>query len=163
MRAILGGHDIALTWVVSEAAPSRSSPVKVNLQLVLTLLCISSSERRKITAAHQRGRAQSEWRSPDENLLRNPPRGGCALHGSRLRGACRVDSTQARGRKAATPIASFDCRRDDRGWHYMRGERRLTCRPDRPREGAANLWGWRCEGPRCGWWHQKDRRWHDRG
>jgi hypothetical protein len=23
-----------------------------------------------------------------------------------------------------TPIASYDCRRDDRGWHYMRSERR---------------------------------------
>jgi hypothetical protein len=63
----------------------------------------------------------------------------------------------------ATSVATFDCRRDDRGWHYMRGERRLTCRPDRPREGAASLWGWRCEGPRCGWWHQRERRWHDRG
>ena len=62
-----------------------------------------------------------------------------------------------------TPIASYDCRRDDRGWHYMRSERRVTCRPDRPREGAASLWGWRCEGPRCGWWHQRERRWHDRG
>jgi hypothetical protein len=48
--------------------------------------------------------------------------------------------------RIATPVATFDCRRDDRGWHYMRSERRVTCRPDRPREGAANLWGWRCEG-----------------
>jgi hypothetical protein len=63
----------------------------------------------------------------------------------------------------ATPVATFDCRRDDRGWHYMRGERRVTCRPVRPSEGGAKLWGWKCEGPRCGWWHQRDRRWHDRG
>ena len=63
----------------------------------------------------------------------------------------------------ATPVATFDCRRDDRGWHYMRSERRVTCRPARPREGGTNVWGWKCEGPRCGWWHQRDRRWHDRG
>jgi hypothetical protein len=61
------------------------------------------------------------------------------------------------------PIATDDCRRDDRGWHYMRGERRTTCRPARPREGAASFWGWKCDGPRCGWWHQKERRWHDQG
>jgi hypothetical protein len=63
----------------------------------------------------------------------------------------------------ATPVASYECRRDDRGWHYMRGERRTMCRPSRPREGAAGLWGWRCEGPRCGWWHRHEHRWHDRG
>jgi hypothetical protein len=63
----------------------------------------------------------------------------------------------------AMPIAADNCRRDDRGWHYMRGERRVTCRPVHPREGGANLWGWRCDGPRCGWWHQKERRWHDHG
>ena len=59
-----------------------------------------------------------------------------------------------------TKAATYVCTRDDRGWHYMRGERRVTCRPVRPR-GA--LWGWRCEGPRCGWWHRNDRRWHDAG
>jgi hypothetical protein len=62
----------------------------------------------------------------------------------------------------ATPVAAYDCRRDDRGWHYMRGEQRVTCRPARP-EGGARVWGWKCEGPRCGWWHQHERRWHDRG
>ena len=43
-----------------------------------------------------------------------------------------------------TTVATFDCRRDDRGWHYMRGDRRLTCRPARPSEGLemrrAALW-----------------------
>jgi hypothetical protein len=54
------------------------------------------------------------------------------------------------------------CRRDDHGWHFMSGERRAKCRPTHPREGDANTWGWRCEGQRCGWWHQHERRWHDR-
>lgn len=62
-----------------------------------------------------------------------------------------------------TPVATYHCRRHDRGWHYLRGERRVTCRSARPREGGTNLWGWKCEGPRCGWWHQKERHWHDRG
>ena len=62
-----------------------------------------------------------------------------------------------------TTVATNECRRDDRGWHYMRGERRTTCRPARPSEGNARLWGWKCEGLRCGWWHQRDRRWHDHG
>jgi hypothetical protein len=55
-------------------------------------------------------------------------------------------------------VAAFVCVRDDRGWHYMRGERRTTCRPVRPR-GAH--WGWHCEGPRCGWWHRHERRFYD--
>ena len=57
-------------------------------------------------------------------------------------------------------VATFVCIRDDRGWHYMRGERRVTCRPVRPK-GA--FWNWHCEGPRCGWWHPKERRWGDSG
>jgi len=56
--------------------------------------------------------------------------------------------------------ATYVCIRDDRGWHYMRGTRRVVCRPARP-QGA--FWGWKCEGPRCGWWHRNDRRWHDAG
>jgi hypothetical protein len=28
----------------------------------------------------------------------------------------------------ATPVVTYECRRDDSGWHYMRGERRVTCR-----------------------------------
>jgi hypothetical protein len=46
--------------------------------------------------------------------------------------------------------------RDERGWHYMNGQRRVICRPARPR---GNFWNWRCEGPRCGWWHRNERRW----
>ena len=53
--------------------------------------------------------------------------------------------------------ATFVCQRDDRGWHYMRGDRRVTCRPVRP---SGRDWGWRCEGPRCGWWHRHEKRWH---
>ena len=56
-----------------------------------------------------------------------------------------------------TKVATMICVRDDRGWHHMRGKDRVTCRPARPR-GAE--WGWRCEGPRCGWWHRMDSRWH---
>jgi hypothetical protein len=55
-------------------------------------------------------------------------------------------------------IATFVCVRDDRGWHHMRGERRVTCRPARPK-GAA--WGWHCDGPRCGWWHRHERRFYE--
>lgn len=58
------------------------------------------------------------------------------------------------------PVADYGCRRDDRGWHTMRGERRHDCRPERPRE-EARAWGWKCEGIRCGWWHQHEHRWHD--
>jgi hypothetical protein len=57
-----------------------------------------------------------------------------------------------------TKAATFVCERDDRGWHYMRGDRRVTCRPVRP---SGRDWGWRCEGPRCGWWHRHERRWND--
>ena len=32
-----------------------------------------------------------------------------------------------------TKTATYVCTRDDRGWHYMRGERRVTCRPVAPR------------------------------
>ncbi len=55
-------------------------------------------------------------------------------------------------------VATFVCARDDNGWHYMRGHRRVTCRPARPR-GAD--WGWHCEGRRCGWWHRHERRYYD--
>jgi len=57
-----------------------------------------------------------------------------------------------------TKVATFVCVRDDRGWHYMRGERRTSCRPVRPR---GNYWAWHCEGPRCGWWHRHERRFFD--
>jgi hypothetical protein len=59
-----------------------------------------------------------------------------------------------------TKVAIGDCQRDDRGWHRMRGARRENCRPARPAEGG-KLWGWKCEGPRCGWWHSKEKHWHD--
>jgi hypothetical protein len=74
--------------------------------------------------------------------------------------AAPVSRAPLSGDQLVTPAATFVCTRDDRGWHYMRGQRRVTCRPVRPR-GAA--WGWRCEGPRCGWWHRNNRRWHDAG
>ncbi len=41
------------------------------------------------------------------------------------------------------------------GWHYhFRGDRRSCGR--RP---GLRFWTWRCEGPRCDWWHNRDRRW----
>ncbi|HEU0060925.1 MAG TPA: hypothetical protein VFR19_13680 [Hyphomicrobiaceae bacterium] len=55
-------------------------------------------------------------------------------------------------------VATFVCARDDSGWHYMRGHRRVSCRPVRPK-GVG--WGWHCEGRRCGWWHRHDRRFYD--
>jgi len=55
-------------------------------------------------------------------------------------------------------VATFVCARDDRGWHYMHGSRRVTCRPVRP-HGVH--WAWHCEGPRCGWWHRHEHRFHD--
>lgn len=57
-----------------------------------------------------------------------------------------------------TTVATFVCTRDDRGWHYMRGDRRVTCRPAHP---GGRFWAWHCEGPRCGWWHRNEHRWYD--
>ena len=54
-------------------------------------------------------------------------------------------------------VATYECVRDERGWHYMRGPRRVTCRPVRPK---GTFWMWRCEGPRCGWWHRNEHRWN---
>jgi opacity protein-like surface antigen len=49
------------------------------------------------------------------------------------------------------------CQLGPRGWHYhtSRGDR-IVCNP-RP---AGSFYGWRCEGPRCGWWHGTLRRWY---
>lgn len=69
-----------------------------------------------------------------------------------------IIDTQVGGQGLVTQVATFVCRRDDRGWHYLRGKRRVTCRPARPRGMG---WGWHCEGRRCGWWHGKDHRWND--
>ena len=55
-------------------------------------------------------------------------------------------------------VADRDCIRDEKGWHYMEKERRRDCKPKRP-EGKE--WGWKCEGKRCGWWHAKEKHWHD--
>ena len=49
------------------------------------------------------------------------------------------------------------CSRDDRGWHQMRGDRRVVCRPARP----GREWGWHTEGGRSGWWHRREHRWND--
>jgi hypothetical protein len=57
-----------------------------------------------------------------------------------------------------TTVTTIECRRDDRGWHSMLGNRRITCRPAHP---GGKAWGWRCEGKRCGWWHRGEKRWHD--
>jgi hypothetical protein len=58
----------------------------------------------------------------------------------------------------ALKVAEHDCKRDERGWHYMEKDRRRDCRPKRP-EGRE--WGWKCESKRCGWWHAKEKHWHD--
>lgn len=89
--------------------------------------------------------------------------------GALLAGGCLATTASAAPLGARSPVedqaliskvATYVCTRDDRGWHYMRGNRRMVCRPARPR-GA--FWGWKCEGPRCGWWHRNERRWHDAG
>ena len=61
----------------------------------------------------------------------------------------------------ATPVADYRCRRDDRGWYSMHGDRRVDCRPERPHEGRVSDWNWRCEDMHCGWWHRHEHRWHD--
>jgi len=71
-----------------------------------------------------------------------------------------IGADQASSGGWITKVAIGECRRDERGWHRMRGERRENCRPTRPAEGA-KMWGWKCEGPRCGWWHSKEKHWHD--
>jgi hypothetical protein len=44
------------------------------------------------------------------------------------------------------------------GWHRSpRRGVRIACRPQRPR---GNFWIWRSEGPRHGWYHRHERRWH---
>jgi hypothetical protein len=57
-----------------------------------------------------------------------------------------------------TKVASRNCLRDEKGWHYMDGSKRHDCKPDRP---SGKDWAWRCDGPRCGWWHAKEKRWND--
>ena len=74
--------------------------------------------------------------------------------------AAPIGADQARSGGWITKVAIGECRRDERGWHRMRGERRENCRPARPAEGG-KMWGWKCEGPRCGWWHSKEKHWHD--
>jgi hypothetical protein len=51
------------------------------------------------------------------------------------------------------------CERSARGWHYHnRSGGYVSCRPRRP---GLLYWTWRNEGGRSGWWHRRDRRWHD--
>jgi hypothetical protein len=49
------------------------------------------------------------------------------------------------------------CELGRNGWHYhsRRGER-IECNP-RPQ---GRFYGWRCEGPRCGWYHRGYRRFY---
>lgn len=50
------------------------------------------------------------------------------------------------------------CQRGPGGWHYhSRWRGRVACRPVSP----GKLWIWRSEGSRVGWWHPRERRWHD--
>ena len=58
-----------------------------------------------------------------------------------------------------TPVAGFICSREGRNWGYMRGDRRVSCRPSRP---SGSYWSWRNENGRSGWWHSRERRWNDR-
>ena len=51
------------------------------------------------------------------------------------------------------------CERGPAGWHYHTRftHRRVACRSPSP----GRLWIWRSEGGRTGWWHPRERRWHD--
>ncbi|MEQ1696952.1 MAG: hypothetical protein ABL901_14040 [Hyphomicrobiaceae bacterium] len=53
--------------------------------------------------------------------------------------------------------ARSDCRWVDNKWTYQRGDKRLVCRPDRPRGKG---WGWHREGNRFGWYQSRGKRWH---
>lgn len=53
--------------------------------------------------------------------------------------------------------ARSDCKWVDNKWTYQRGDKRLVCRPDRPRGFG---WKWHTEGNRFGWYHTRDKRWH---
>lgn len=53
--------------------------------------------------------------------------------------------------------ARGDCHWVDNKWTYQRGDKRLVCRPDRPR-GAG--WAWHNEGSRHGWYHGGRKEWH---
>lgn len=61
------------------------------------------------------------------------------------------------GEPAMIQIADRHCDRDDRGWHTMRGDHRMSCRPSRP----SRDWIWHIEGGRSGWWHRREHRWND--
>ena len=56
-----------------------------------------------------------------------------------------------------TKVVNIVCTRDDRGWHRMNRDKRVSCRPVRP----GREYSWRSEGGRSGWWHKKNHRWHD--
>ena len=60
--------------------------------------------------------------------------------------------------RLVTEVASRSCTRDDRGWRYMRGESRVTCRPSRP---FGLNWIWHVAEGRSGWWHRSEHRWND--
>lgn len=62
---------------------------------------------------------------------------------------------------AAPPIVQIrsDCHWVDNKWTYQRGDKRLVCRPDRPR---GNSWRWHREGTRYGWYNPGRKSWHNR-
>lgn len=62
---------------------------------------------------------------------------------------------------AQLPIeqARADCYWVDNRWTYQRGDKRLVCRPDRPRGGG---WSWHRAGNRHGWYHNGRKSWNHR-
>lgn len=64
-----------------------------------------------------------------------------------------------------TPVASYNCRRDYRGWHFLRGNRRFACQPHRSRDRYIRSWGRSCIGWGCGGqrhqprYHRRNNRW----
>ncbi len=53
--------------------------------------------------------------------------------------------------------ARRDCVWVNNKWTYQRGDKRLVCRPDRPRGSG---WTWYREGNRYGWYQPRQKRWN---
>jgi hypothetical protein len=49
------------------------------------------------------------------------------------------------------------CELGPAGWHYHVGP---TCKRVVCGASPGTVYIWRCDGPRCGWWHPLFRRWH---
>lgn len=78
------------------------------------------------------------------------------LTGTHVAAAPFVQISDTGSKTSLVESARSDCRWVDNKWTYQRGDKRLVCRPDRPR-GAG--WGWHREGPRYGWYNANRKEW----